>query len=76
MPQMVRLSITRLGRLKSECTSHSYKFPLSKATDLGVLEEGPDSSDLESDNSSGCLFEFVLEQIIPGGLNPGRVHYH
>jgi hypothetical protein len=76
MPQMARLSISRLGRLKSECTSHSYKLPSSQTSDLGVLKEGPDSSDLESDNSSGCVFESVLEQVIPGGLNPGRLHDH
>ena len=76
MPQMVRLSFSRLGCLKSECTSHSYKLPSSKATDLGVLKKGPDSSHLESDNSSGCVFESVLEQVIPGGLNPGLLHDH
>ena len=73
---MARLSFSRLGRLKSECTSHSYKLPSSKVIDMGVLKEGPYSSHLESDNSLGCVFESVLEQVIPGGLNPGRLHDH
>ena len=73
---MARLPISRLGRLKSECTSHRYQLLSGKASDLGVLKEGPNSSHLESDNSSRCIFEFVLEQVIPGGLDLWRVHDH